>query len=352
MQRKIKIIGLVIFLALILTPISTQAALLYLDPDSGTYGPGDSFMVDIKMDVNTGCINTVEGFIFFPNEYLSLLDFYTGESMISVWIEKPNKSKLDKINEKGEVYFAGGIPGGYCGRIPGDPGESNILGRLVFQVPSLIVSDELKDIIEIDFTPKTRALLNDGLGTEDIIITRGAKINYTNTPTGAYEEWRDLVERDNIPPEPFVVELHQKDDIYGGKYYIIFLTNDKQSGVDHYEILEIKPEEMISEEPKLKWYEKLLGTKSEAPEWTEGEMPYLLKDQSLKSIIKVKAVDKAGNERTVEYIPPREQTHQPDNFFQKNKAVLLLITGILLLIIIFYILIKRIRSRRKNEEEL
>ncbi|RLC38682.1 hypothetical protein DRH27_01690, partial [Candidatus Falkowbacteria bacterium] len=246
-------------------------------------------------------------------------------------------------------YFAGGIPGGYCGRIPGDPGQSNILGSLVFQVPSLTVSDELKNVIEIDFTTKTRALLNDGLGTEDDLTTRGAKINYSNVSMGSNEEWRNIIASDNIPPEPFVIELHQRDDIFEGKYYIIFLTNDKQSGVDHYEILEIKPEEMISELPKLKWYEKLLGEKKEAPQWTEGEMPFLLKDQSLTSIIKVKAVDKAGNERTVEYIPPIEKV-QTVKFPLIHKVVLLLIV-IALLFIVLYILIRRKKSRRKNEEE-
>ena len=38
-------------------------------------------------------------------------------------------------------------------------------------------------------------------------------------------------------------------------------------------------------------------------EWERAESPYLLKDQSLKSIIKVKAVDKAGNEKIVKVAP-------------------------------------------------
>ena len=35
--------------------------------------------------------------------------------------------------------------------------------------------------------------------------------------------------------------------------------------------------------------------------WKEAATPYVLEDQSLKGIIKVRAVDKAGNERIAEY---------------------------------------------------
>ena len=149
-----------------------------------------------------------------------------------------------------------------------------------------------------------------------------------------------------------MVELHQRDDIYNGKNYIIFSTNDKQSGVDHYEILEIKPTEAVGQEPKLKWYERLLGQKKKAPAWIESEMPYVLKDQSLKSIVKVRAVDKAGNERTVEYIPLKEREAPLETFFQKYLFMLLLITVIIILLLIaLYIIRRRIISRRKNEEE-
>ena len=345
MQRKIKIIGLAVFLALMLMPFSSWAALLYLEPDSGTYGPGDSFMVDIKMDVESGCVNTIDGYISFSNDYLSLLDFYTGESMLSVWVEKPNESKLDKINEAGEIHFSGGIPG--------DPGESNILGKIVFQIPSLIVNKGVKEAIDINFTDKTKVYLNDGLGTEDSLTARGARIKYSNTPVSPNEDWRQIVDSDNIPPEPFVVELHQRDDIYGGKKYIIFSTSDKQSGVDHYEILEIKPEDEVDQAPKLKWYERLLNQKKEAPAWIESEMPYVLKDQSLESIVRVRAVDKAGNERTVEYIPPKEREAPPETFSQKYLFMLLLITVIIILLILIslYIIRRKILSRRKNEEE-
>ena len=89
------------------------------------------------------------------------------------------------------------------------------------------------------------------------------------------DEWQEELEKDTIPPEAFEIELYQDPSIFGGKYFIVFSTTDKQTGIDHYEVKEGKRK------------------------WQEAESPYLLGDQKLESIIKVKAVDKAGNERTV-----------------------------------------------------
>ncbi len=105
------------------------------------------------------------------------------------------------------------------------------------------------------------------------------------------DEWKKELEKDNIPPEPFEIEIHQNPLIFEGKYFITFSTNDKQTGIDYYEIHEIPP---------------IWTLKTTKPE--RAGSPYLLKDQSLKSIIKVRAVDKAGNERVAEHIPPYKIT--------------------------------------------
>ena len=89
------------------------------------------------------------------------------------------------------------------------------------------------------------------------------------------DEWLRQLEKDTIPPEAFDIEIPQDPSIFEGKYFIIFSTIDKQTGLDYYEIKE--------------------GEK----DWQRGQSPYLLEDQRLESIIRVKAVDKAGNERTV-----------------------------------------------------
>ena len=108
---------------------------------------------------------------------------------------------------------------------------------------------------------------------------------------------------DTLPPEPFEITIGQNPSIFAGQYFLTFAAVDKTSGIDHFEILE---------------------TRKSKGKWERGESPYLLKDQSLTSIIKVKAVDKAGNERIAEIVPSL-------NPFPYRTRILVL-TGMLILI--------------------
>jgi len=125
--------------------------------------------------------------------------------------------------------------------------------------------------------------LNDGFGTPAKLTLKEAVFTIlTEKAEVPKEEWQEELAKDDIPPEPFEIKISQDPNIFGGKYFIVFSTTDKQTGIDHYEVKEGKID------------------------WKRAESPYLLEDQSLKSIIKVKAVDKAGNERIAEYIPPKK----------------------------------------------
>lgn len=341
-------------LILFLWPGLVSASLLYLDPADGTYGPGDNFAVNIKLELDSDCVNTIEGLVAFPNDYLNVLDFITGDSFLNLWIKKPAITDLAEVNNKGILQFAGGIPGGYCGRIPGDPGESNIVGKIIFQIPSLIISDIERDELVIDILNTSRVLLNDGQGTEDNLVTRGAVINFSSQPVRTKEDWRDIISSDTIPPEPFVIELRQDDRIFNGQYYVIFSTTDKQTGVDHFEILEIRSEEKIGAKPKIGFFERFFVRKRLAPEWKEAKMPYLLEDQTLQSVIKIKALDKAGNERIVEYIPPKTTQIVPTTPLKSliiMISLIVIIIGIIIIGIIFAV--KRFRTKfdDQNEEE-
>src|SRR3989339_159005 len=257
MMKKITILSILLFL-----PVYAQASVLYLDPAEGEYGPGDSFTADVRLEIGNDCVNTVEAFVNFPNDYLSVADFITGESILSLWVEKPDKAGLKEINRTGTLHFAGGIPGGYCGKIPGDPGESDILGRIVFQVPGMIVSDVERENLEVGFSPASRVLLNDGLGTADTISTRGASFRFSKKSTEPDETWREDIKKGVTPSKPFVIELRSDPGIFDGRYYIIFSTIDKQTGVDHFEVLEITLEELAGIEKELSLYERFFA---EAP---------------------------------------------------------------------------------------
>ncbi|OGH83817.1 MAG: hypothetical protein A2261_03705 [Candidatus Magasanikbacteria bacterium RIFOXYA2_FULL_44_8] len=103
-------------------------------------------------------------------------------------------------------------------------------------------------------------------------------------------------------PESFKPEIAQDPNIFGGKWFLAFATQDKGSGIDHYEIREDLGFRIKNLGGIIK---KFLIPKSYLlNSWQEVESPYVLKDQKLKSWVYIKAIDKAGNER-IEVIPQK-----------------------------------------------
>ena len=250
-----------------------QATTLYLEPSDSKYHQGDTFLVEVRIDIENECINVVDLGLSFSQDILEVIDFSQGDSILTIWPETPI---IDQ--NLGLISFAGGIPGGYCGRLPGDPEKTSLLGKIVFRV---VPRGVLRDSAQVVFKDDSQILLNDGLGTLAEFTTKGAV--FTILPERLVEpskdEWQIELRKDNIPPEPFEIKIYQDSAIFDGKYFIVFSTTDKQTGIDYYEVKE--------------------GER----DWQRVESPYLLEDQSLRSIIKVRAVDKAGNERIAEYLP-------------------------------------------------
>ncbi len=265
-----RILGLSIGMVLLaLAPLSASAASLSLDPATGTYGPGDTFIVNVRLDTDSSqCINAAHVRIIYPIATLRAVDFGRGNSIFSLWISDP---VLD--TDAGTIDFQGGVPGGYCGRIPGDPALSNILGSIVFSV----IGSSTKSAA-IHFDPVSLLYANDGHGTAVVPTFQNAAIAIAPGPVASSNPWIDEVSADTIRPEPFTISLESTRDVFDGKYYIVFSTVDKQSGLDHYEIFEHGA-------------------------WERVTSPHVLADQSLKSSIQVNAIDKAGNKRLGTYTP-------------------------------------------------
>ncbi len=275
---------------------AAQGARLYLEPNSGQYQLDQTFIVKVKIDTEQECVNAIKVNLSYDKDVLEIIDFSRGKSIISFWLELP------KIDEKeGEIYFSGGIPGGYCGKIPGDPGEGDILGKIIFKIQDLLIAKKEKNVTEIKFLENSEVLLNDGLGTKTKLTFQGAKFEILEKTTQAPNQWEQEILGDKTLPEPFKILILEDSKIFEGKYSIIFQTVDKQTGIDYYEIKE--------------------GEK----EWKLVKSPYLLEDQELKSIIKVKAVDKSGNERIAEYVPKKP--------FPWGTIIIILVIGGLIWII-------------------
>jgi hypothetical protein len=279
---------------------ATQAAEVYLDPAQATYAPGDVFVLKVKLNTQGDCINTAQIGIKFSDP-LQLIDFSTANSFLNLWVKRPDRQQVEAINQKQKLVFVGGIPGGYCGVVKGDMGESNVLGELVFTTAT---STAKTAVAKIGFSPETQILLHDGQGTKAKLTTRAAEIVINPQAKAKGNEWQKIIKKDDVPPQPFVIELLKNQSMFEGKYYIMFSTTDKQSGLDHYEVKEQKQ----PRRPFWPFLAKIFPSFYAVPQakWQTAQAPYVLKDQSLNSLISVKAVDKAGNERIVEYFPEQK----------------------------------------------
>jgi hypothetical protein len=282
-------IGILVACALAL-PGSVYAAGISLDPERGVYGRGDTFMVNVRLHTNEECVNATQVVLEYPVTELRAVDFSRGGSIISLWVEEP---KLDIKN--GKVTFSGGIPGGYCGRIQGDPSQSNVLGKVVFTALNA-------GSAKVTVSPESLVYLNDGRGTEAELTLSNAEYSIAPVATQSENPWLAEVGNDTTPPDPFSVNAESTSGVFGGKYYLVFATLDKQSGLDHYEVFE-------------------------EGAWKTVTSPYVVPDQFLQSEIKIKAIDKAGNERIGEYVVGSESSRAVDfnNLYLAIGVIILLI---------------------------
>lgn len=327
------VLSLVVFFGIL--PSAASAATLYMQPNSIDLKRGEIATVQVRLDTDEDeCVNVIDGVITYPAN-IEPVDTSRGSSILSVWVEDP---VIDKQNRT--ISFAGGIPNGYCGRIPGDPRLSNVILELLFRSPGMIigaVSD--MDTAQLAFDPQTQVLLNDGFGTQAPLSTLGATINLSKQVGGNVSEWSDRVTADTNPPEKFSIILERTPNAFSNKYYIVFNTTDKQSGIDHYEVIE----EPLEEQQLFTWG-------AETAPWVTTRSPYVLQDQSLNSTIRVRAVDKAGNEYVATLVPEESQRSLPT---QSKIMIALVVTalvvfgGAALLAFFWY----RRRSGRMVEEE-
>lgn len=279
--------GYILFLWCLVIP-SAQAATLYIDPTMSETGQGGSVVMAVRLDTtNEQCINAVDAVLTF-DESLQVADISIGNSIFPIWIQPPVYD-----NTTHTISFAGGLPNGYCGRIPGDPALTNILTEIVFRTPANAPEGS---IYPVRFTENAAAYLNDGQGTRIAVDTQDADIAVAGTYDALSDEaWRDRVLADSDAPEDFSVVLSRTNNAFQGKYFITFSTTDKQTGIDHYEVME----------QPLDQFNFFNFGAATAP-WQEVVSPYVLDDQSLNSTIFVKAVDKAGNEYIATLVPDEE----------------------------------------------
>ncbi len=254
---KIKLVCLLvsIFIFFSVLPYVSLAADIYFNTNNNNniFSQNEDFLVQVFLDSTEVKVNALEGTVVFPPELLVLKEIRDGNSAINFWIKKP-----ESLSD-GVVSFSGITTGGFSG-------EKRFLFGMVFQTKKIGSG-------KLSFNG-LKVLQNDGLATK--IAVKETLFDFSISLEGGSRP-EDLKIKDNAPPEIFYPSVAEDSTIFDGKYFLVFSTVDKGSGVDHYEVRE-------------GFWGKYITAKS----------PYLLKDQSLSSNIYIKAVDKAGNERRVE----------------------------------------------------
>ncbi len=311
----------------------THAATLYFDPSAVNIHHGDSVVVDLRIDTDEGeCVNTFDALIHY-DESIIAVDISRGNSILNIWVEDPT---IDEVNRT--IHFAGGVPGGYCGRIAGDPSLTNVILQIVFKSPGLSIGGaNTNKTPHVWLDEVSQVLLHDGYGTPAPLTLRDAIITLDDTVGQSIQDaWRESVQSDTELPSDFAITLTKDDYAFSGEYFIVFNASDKQSGIDHYEVME----EPFSEFNAFKW------GRADAP-WVQTESPYVLKDQTLNSTIRVKALDKAGNVRIVTLVP--------DTALRSISSDMLILISVLggvllcIVVLVFFVLWKRKKRLEGNE---
>jgi hypothetical protein len=273
-----------------------SAARLYFDVANPVFGPNQDVILPLKLDPEGESINALEVHLQLPTTHLSYKNFYDGKSFISTWVDMPKE-------ENGVLSFSGIVPGGFDGII--DPFSSQtkqpgIVGYITFSTKNVGTAS-------ITSTPDTALFLNDGVGTPtsisfspfSFIIKQGAV--FTSS-----------LPKDATSPLPFTIELSSDPDSFNGKYFIVFNTQDKESGIDHYEI------------------------KEGADDFVVASSPYVLVYQNLGVPIVVKAFDKNGNTRLVSI--------HPDGLTEKSHPLQTVFIGLCVLLVILLVFRKRLNG--------
>lgn len=237
-----------VLLLCVFFPIGADAAELRLDSSKVGVRTGEEFTVGVIMSVDEP-VNAVEGRLVFPANKLIVKEIREGNSIINFWVEKP------RIESSGIILFSGITPGGFSG-------ANNSIFSVVFEAKNTgIASVALQN---------TKALKNDGLGTETPLLIRDTAVSIKPGDSNARKETLT----DTELPEDFSPIIESDPNIFDGKFFLIFTTQDKGSGIKRYEV----------REGRFGW-------------WREAESPHVLSHQRLDRDIYVRATDNTGNER-------------------------------------------------------
>jgi len=267
--------------------------------------PNTSFNVDFALRTQGEYINAIEGDIRYDTKALIFLGIDDARSTIPIWVERFK-------DNGGVIHYSGIIPGGY-------KGEHVVVGELRFMTKAAGVTS-----LSIE---NTKMFRHDGDGTQIIQPPSVFSIFVTESAS------REVVEekpRDVFSPDSFSIQVSRDPTMFEGRWFIVFISQDKDSGIDHYEVAEKRS---IFGRPPT----------SRVLTWERAESPYVLRDQSRSSYVYVKAVDRGGNVTVSELSPVPSITKE------KRYVIGVIIFFIVLLLSIVIVWWEKKKRGRKDD---
>ena len=273
-----------------------NAAIINVNSNDSKIGANQEFTIVVAIDTQDQSINAMEGNVIFPSDLLEIKKIQDGNSIINFWIERT------AANQSGVIHFSGIIPGGY-------QNENGFIFSIVFKAGK--IGDGSIKINEAN------ALLNDGTG-------KAADLRISPFHFSVLELDKDAssrpppvdIEKDAVLPEEFNPEISSSADLFDGKWFLVFATQDKGSGIDYYQV----------REGVFGNFHTVLS-------------PYLLQNQNLDKVIFVKAVDRSNNERIETVYPPNWRP-----WYKNYWIFVIIIIGVMFIIIIRKFLWKKYKK--------
>ena len=268
-------------------PAAARAMTIYTRNPSAPIEVGDTLLVKILINTGGKEINALEGTLNIIGS-AKVTAMKTGGSVFSLWPNKPSLSGE-------EISFVGGTPSGVYGS--------------ALRLFNIAIEPQSAGVLSIKLKEAT-AYLNDGKGTKvsvdgsDYTVSVGA----THPGDTQQNDIAALVLADKNPPSPFTIELGRDESVYDNKYFISFYATDAESGINRYEVRE-----------------------GDLPSVRSGSV-YVLRDQSLSSMVEVKAIDNARNAR-VETLNLHSKKISP---WGKIAIIILAAMAIAILLISFF----------------
>jgi hypothetical protein len=267
MRHRITFSLITLLTLVFMIPRGTAAAALSFEASSSAVHAGDTVLVTMRISDLAKPINVIDGSILISDtNVLAVTDVSVGGSSFTLW---PVQPVYDRATSR--IRFTGGVPGG-----------TTTSPTLVFRIIMKAQQSGTSDII----LEQATVYANDGHATPIIIPSVRHTMTVSQHPadTPSVDAWHTLLTQDTTPPEPFPAVVSSDIALYDGHPFISFLTTDADSGIAYYEVQE--------------------GSRPAV----QTTSPYVLQDQALKSAIRVRAYDLAGNTREATITVPQSGT--------------------------------------------